>query len=109
MCRLRINPSNNEKRRASRGRRAVVWSFCRSIVALGCLAAYVRYREAVRLEDGETGGQQPARYTSNSISKSSRVSDFQASWPGMMASATPRFMSCSFRIFSSTVFSQISL
>ena len=44
------------------------------------------------------------RYTSKSISRSSLVRDFQDSCPGMTASATPRFISWSFRIFSSTVF-----
>ena len=48
-------------------------------------------------------------YTSNSISRSSRDRDFQASAPGMMDSATPFLASCRPKIFSSTVFWQISL
>ncbi|GFH63411.1 MAG: hypothetical protein ZNDK_1182 [Candidatus Desulfovibrio kirbyi] len=48
-------------------------------------------------------------YTSNSTSRASRVNVFHVSCPKMTASAMPRLLSCSFRIFSSTVFWQISL
>ena len=68
--------------------------------------------EAGRQPRGREGSTTPASfgvYTSNNISRSSRVRDFQESWPGMTASATPRFISCNLRIFSSTVFWQISL
>ena len=49
-------------------------------------------------EAGPTGRAAPASFrrgdqTSKSISRSSRVRDFQESCPGMTASATPRFIS----------------
>ena len=63
----------------------------------------------ILLRNKKTARRQFLFYTSKSISKSSRVSDFHESCPGMTASATPRFISCNLRIFSSTVFWQISL
>lgn len=59
--------------------------------------------------ESEGPGGHGGRQISKSISRSLRVRDFQADWPGMTASATPRFSSWSWRIFSSTVFSQIIL